>query len=272
MRIPNVKNRKINKVFCLVMLAVAVIFLILGVAFYLPGKNTALAKTFWMLAAIIGGYGLIFGIKWFLNSRNEEKIRQKLEKDFRMPEESDEYLTYSYRFHLPYEDLIETARLRFLKTIRGCLLGSLITFVLIYGLLFFTIGFAGFRHMALVAVFCLMIMLPGVIIQFNIYRKYRNSVPQRIVMYPGNLTVDDRRFEVHRIKKCCITPAHPQKDHVSVGAYRRLMIITTDKTYEYMLDYRSSAPGVPRWDKFEELTEALQTWAVKNQVQLTFEL
>lgn len=267
MKLPFIPHRRINKILCLSMLSMAVIFLALGGVFtLLDGPDMGLLLC--VPAVIAGGFSLLYGILWGVYGRKERMQQKRLERATQvLSRPADDIVTYQ-EFVLPRAELIAAAKRRFQKIAVALLLSDVIIFVVLYGFLCVGNGYAGIGHLISVMVFCLLMVLPGILMQYLIFQKYARAVPERIQLFPGKLILDGRQFCTNEIKRLTVSSFLSASRDTSV-LYRKLIVSTEKQTREYAIDYRFASEDTPHWREYGTLLQALRIWAEQNQVRLT---
>ena len=305
--IPIYKGRKINKILSLICLSLAgVLLLAAGVCMLL--HREALSYTCLIVALIFGGFGALYGILWFYFGR-KERSRQRQIAEQRMdahkagadlvgPQSGCVAARISagsnaksasniYReFIIPKDQLLELAGRRFKKIVRGLVIAGGVVFFLIYGILFFSTGFCGVKHLLIVLVFSYALTLPGCVIQGSIYYKYKCKLPERIALFSGGMSVEgqgadrhahrtqesfayqttDRHiYHTHEIRKITVSSKKLMNAN-SPNVFRALKITHVNGEDTYLLDFRSNNGDSCKWEEYGSLVDALEQWANREQV------
>ncbi len=270
--VPIVHGKKVNRFLCLFFLALALIFLALTGMLILMGRPD-FCSTALTLAAILGGFSLFYGIGWFIWHRREGKAEAALrraEAGRRTP--GDAGGVSSREFLLPRERLTGSAFLRFMNILRWTAFAGGGVFLLILGIQLAYGSLRDSRQIVYTLLFCILIVLPGIAVQWSIYRKYERTVPQRIQLHPGELVIDNRSFAPGDIRGIRISPDRLYNPN-SPAVFRNLLIQTNRTEELYRIDYRA-APGSgeqPFWEEYERFSEALQAWGEENGVPVVIE-
>ncbi|MBO4839264.1 MAG: hypothetical protein J5493_07870 [Lachnospiraceae bacterium] len=265
MYVPIVNGRKINRAVCFLFLIMTAILLAAAGVFALLRKPEA-ASAFLMCALIMGGLALFYGLLWLVWSRKERKAERALKEAAAMREqEPDPGRSTWQEFVLPKEQLTETALKRYLNIARGLGVAVLVMFLLITGIQVFYGSIGSALQLVYVFVFCLLIALPGLLLQRGIYKKYERSVPERIMLFPGKLVVDEAVFASEEIRDIRVSPDRLFNPN-SPALYRELQIRTARDSAVYRLDYRAAGNEQPRWEAYPAFIAALSAWGKENRV------
>ena len=274
--IPMVKGKQINRLLCLILLPIAVLFFSCGIAFYIGGGR-ALGDTAVIIAAIFGAFALIYGIRWMLYAKKEAKAQRRIEvavaESINEKNEGTEGIggagiLDSVELCIPHEALKKAAEKRFKKITLSLLAAAIICFCVIYGIILFTSGFAGITHLLMVLCFCVVITIPGYVIQYDIYRNYVRSQAYIISLYYDKMLVNDKVYQKNEIRHIAISSAEYINVN-SVSNYRRLVVETISGRDSYNIDYRSNADKTLQWENYEFLVEELRKWTTANNVPYT---
>jgi hypothetical protein len=113
-------------------------------------------------------------------------------------------------------------------------------------------------------------MIPGLLIQFSLYLKYDQSVPSRILLFPGKLVIDSRRLSAREIREIRVSPARVLNRN-STDVFREMLIQTEKSRTKYRIDYRTGTVSneQPFWAEYEQFLAALSEWGKQNRVQVT---
>ena len=270
--VPIIHGKKVNRFLCLFFLALALIFLALTGVLILM-RRPDFSPTLLTLASVMGGFSLFYGIGWLIWSRREGKAEaalRKAEAGRRTTGEAGVALPSD--FLLPRERLTVSAFLRFMNILRWTALAGGGVFLLILGIQLAYGSLQAPRQIVYTLLFCILIALPGIAVQWSIYRKYERTVPQRIQLLPGELVIDNRSFAPGDIRRIRISPDRPYNLN-SPEVFRNLQIRTEQTEELYRIDYRA-APGSgeqPFWEDYERFSEALQAWGEENGVPVVIE-
>ena len=263
--LPVVKSRRLNKILCLIFTAGAACFLIFAALFRAADKE-ALCYTFFVLSVILAGFGAFYGVLWFIFADKENKVQKKIEEIEEYSESSDQKKEYR-EFILPKKEMTESAKKRFEKIVRLMPVMVIVLFVLIYGIQFFTAGFAGWRHLLTVLLFCILICVPGILLQYAIYRYYVGRIPNKISFYQEKLYIDKVAFLTKQIREIRIS-SEKLINRYSPSLYRQLTIDAEDGSCSYLIDYRAENKEAPHWPEYGNLVEELRKWAEENRIEL----
>ena len=266
--IPIYKGKKINRFLCLGMAAAAVVSLAAAGALYVAGKENWGAAIL-ILGLITGGFALLYGILWAVFAKREKKAELALQaaEAAKLKESPQEEGAFGWReFVLPKQRLTEAAFRRFTKGFQWVAIIALILFVLMTGSMIRAGSFGGPLHALAILGFCVAISIPGLIVQGVIYRKYEKAVPERILLYPGSLTVDGRVFSAQEIRGVSISP--PRVYNVnSPAVFRGMEVRTADGEKRYTIDFRSDRSV--SWEEYPQFAEALLEWGEANRIPVT---
>ena len=270
MIMPIYKGRKLNKILCLIFLALTLILLAAaGVSFLLD--NAALGRTFRIIALITGAFTLVYALLWLLYAKKESRAEQAMNAVLRRQYSAAEAARTEYReFTVPKAELTKAARRRYDSILLWSGITALGSFLLILGIQLACGSLRSPAQAVYVLVFCLLIMVPGVLVQGSLYRKYADAVPSRILLYPGKLVVDDTSYSASAIRELRVSPDRVVNPH-SPSVFRELLIRTDAQTAVYRIDYRSgtSANEQPFWAEYEAFLAALSAWGAENGVTVT---
>ena len=264
------KGRKMNRFLCLFLLIFALIFLIAAGVFALAG-NAAAAYTFCILALIVGGFSAFYGLFWFLFGRSEKKTEEKLREILEEGPAADDPGRPEYReFILPKAELIEKAGKRLRGVVRWTGIAALGVFVLTGGIQLLYGSLKSPVQLLYMLLFCVLIMIPGILIQLRLYREYDRSVPARILLFPGKLVIDDLSLSAREIREIRLSPARVYNRH-SPDVFREMQIRTDKSSTTYRIDYRAGTPDNEQafWPEYEQFVAALSAWGESNGVPVT---
>ena len=261
------KGKKTNRFLCLLFLILTLIFLIAaGISALL--KNPEAGCTFCILAIITGGFSLLFGLLWAVYGRTELKAERKL-REILDPQYApdDPYLPDYQEFVLPKADLIEKAGNRAGSILRWTGICALCVFLLTGGIQLAGGSLKSPLQLLYMLLFCIIIMIPGILIQLHLYRKYVRSVPSRILLFPGKLIIDNVSLPAREIREISVSPSRIFNLN-SPDVFRELLIRTEKGRTKYRIDYRAGAAssGQPFWADYGQFVAALSEWGIKNSV------
>ena len=266
MNLPIYKGKKINKILCILCLAMSIVLLALMVILRLLGKPAV-----FVLPLITGGFALLYGILWAFwagkEKKAEEKLRQALET------RSAEHAPGEFEireFLLPKDRLTEEAHKRFRGIIRWLAIGSLGFTALITVILLFSHALNSPLQPLYLLFFCVVVAIPGIIIQWVIYRKYESSVPQRICLYQDSLVIDGNVFAPQEILNITISPNRIINTN-SPMVFREMLVRTSRGETLFRIDYKAgnAAGGQLCWEEYPQFSEALKAWGEANLVPVT---
>lgn len=261
------KGRKINRFLCLLFLILTLIFLIVAGIFALAKASEA-GYTFYILAMITGGFSLLYGLFWFLYGRAERKAELKLREILEQknaPE--DPYLLDYQEFILPKADLVKKAGNRVDSIVRWTGICALGVFLLTGGIQLACGSLKSPVQLLYMFLFCILIMIPGILIQLSLNRRYEQSVPSRILLFPGKLIIDNVSLSAREIREISVSPARIFNRN-SPDVFREMLIRTEKHSTKYRIDYRagSASNEQPFWAEYEQFIIALSEWGSKNKV------
>ena len=245
------KGKKINRFLCLLFLIFTAILLIAAGIFALL-KNSEAGCTFCILAMITGGFSLLYGLLWFLYGRTERKAERKLREILEGQNEPDDPGLPDYQeFILPKADLIEKAGKRAGSIARWTGICALGMFLLIGGIQLACGSLKRPVQLLYMLLFCIAIMIPGILIQLKLYREYGRSVPSRILLFPGKLIIDNASLPAREIREIRVSPAQIFNRN-SPDVFREMTIRTEKSSAKYRIDYRAgTASGEqPFWEDY----------------------
>lgn len=261
------KGRLINKILCLSFLGMTLVLLGTGGILSLQEKTEA-AETFGILALITGGFSLIYGVLWFVWARKESKADRILRAALGPESAAQDSAPPVWReFRLPGEQLRKTAYRRFSALVRWIILAAFCTGALIEIIIFACGTRKSFPQMLYTVLFCVLIAIPGIFIQWRIYRQYVRSVPEKIQLYQGRLAVDDVFFSSGEILEIKVS-SEQLFNLNSPAVFRKLLIRTETGSTAYCIDSRSgrSSSDQPFWPEYGALLAALSEWGSENSV------
>ena len=269
MTIPVYKGRKINKILFIVFLTITLILLAAaGISALLARPE--IAWTICIIALITGAFSLLYGILWFIYGRKEKKTEQVLNEVFGQQYASEDTIQPDYReFLLPKDRLTETALRRFRSIVLWTGIAALGVFLLICVILYAAGSSPDPLHQLSILLFSILIMVPGILVQQGIYQKYEQSVPSRIMLFPGKLIIDNTCFYAGEIREIRISPDHAYNPN-SPDVFREMQVQTDTRTAAYRIDYRNGTPanGQPFWAEYESFIAALTSWGAVNNVRV----
>ncbi len=263
------KGRKVNRFLCLFFIIFVVLFLIVAGCFALR-KNSAASYTFCVLAIIAGGFSLLYGVFWFIYGRKERNAELELRKILERQDISEDPYRLDYReFILPKADLIKKAGTRVRGIVRWTCIFAVGVFLLIGGIQLVCGSLKSPIQLLYILLFCILIMIPGLLIQFSLYLKYDQSVPARILLFPGKLVIDTRNLSAREIQEIRVSPVRVFNRN-STDVFREMLIQTEKSSTKYRIDYRTGTVSneQPFWAEYAQFVDALLEWGKKNRVQV----
>ena len=113
-------------------------------------------------------------------------------------------------------------------------------------------------------------MIPGILIQLCLYFVYDQSVPARIMLYPGKLIVDNASLSAREIQAIRVSPARIFNLN-SPDVFREMLIRTEKSSVKLRIDYRTGTVSneQPFWEEYGTFIAALSEWGVRNNVPVT---
>ena len=264
------KGKKLNRFLCLFFLPFAVIFLV-AAAVFAAANNSAAAYVFCILALITGGFSVLYGVFWLLYGRSERKTERELREmiEGQSPVAAPDRLSYR-EFLLPKADLIKKAGNRVRGILRWTGILALGSFLLIGGIQLVCGSLKSPIQLLYLLLFCILIMIPGILVHLSLYLKYDQSVPSRILLFPGKLVIDSRRLSAREIREIRVSPARVLNRN-STDVFREMLIQTEKSRTKYRIDYRTGTVSneQPFWAEYEQFLAALSEWGKQNLVQVT---
>ena len=253
-------------------LVVALIFLGAALVQVLLQKQE-ISSAFLILAAIMGCFSLFYGLSWLYWGRKEKAEEEAIRaKASRQKAQKETGRITSQEFILPKASLTEAAFKRFLDIVRWSGIAVIVVFLLITGIQFAVGSMQGPLQLIWILLFCLVITLPGLIVQWIIYKKYERSVPARILLYPGKLVIDERIFAARDIREIRISSDQVYNQN-SPAVYRNLLVKTDNTNLRYRIDYRTGTTRnkQPFWEGYRQFAELLAAWGEENRVSVIVE-
>ena len=270
--IPIYKGKKINRFLCAGMAVASAVLCAAAGVLRLAGKE-GLSYGLFVLALITGGFALFYGLFWAIWAKREKSAQQALQRMAEQKSAAQEANPLDYQeFVLPKEALTETAFLRFANGFKWTAYVALGIFALMTGSMMRSSSFGGVRQALAILCFCLVITIPGLIVQWVIYRRYEKAVPRRIVLFPGKLAIDGSVFPAQDIREVSASPERIYNVN-SPSVFRELKVRTDGGDTNYRIDFRSGSPSgeAPYWEDYPRFLEALSAWGKANGVQVTIE-
>ena len=267
-----VKGRKFNKILCFICLIPAVVFLMCAGIFAACGKEP-LAKTFLIIGVITGGFALLYSVLWMIFAFLEGKKQSALEKTNAEEAGQREAEFTCKEYLLPKEKLTLAARKRFQKIVMWSCVIAFLTSAGILLLLFFSKALKKPVQILYTLMFGVVIMLPGIIIQLEILRRYTSSVPEEIVLFPGKMVVDQKVYAASSIKNIRITSSEVMNPN-SPAVYREMRINYGEgSSCIYRIDYRTrgNPQEQPEWADYSRFVSDLYAWGNENRVDVTID-
>lgn len=256
--LPIYKGKTINRILCVIFSILSLIFIPVGFLHRGPGFVPVL---------ITGGFALVYGILWAIWARKESRYEQEL----REAEEDLSAETFSpLEFRIPKERLSETAHKRLIGIIRGCGFIAIGVFVLIAVILLWTQSLKSPLQLLYLIVFSCVISVPGIIIQWIIYRKYVPSIPEKISLHPDKLVIDGNVLAARDINEIRISPDRVFNPD-SPSIFREILIITDEGKKRCRIDFKAAnaEQGQLRWEDYPLLARALKIWGKTYNVKVT---
>ena len=104
-------------------------------------------------------------------------------------------------------------------------------------------------------------------IQLNLYREYEQSVPSRILLFPGKFIIDNVNVSAREIREISVSPVRILNRN-SPDVFREMLIRTEKSSAKYRIDYRTGTDSneQPFWAEYEQFITALSEWGTKNNV------
>lgn len=245
----------------------SLIFLLIGGIFALLG-DPDIGLVLCVPAAIAGCFSIFYGILWGVFVRKEQKRQRKIERAAQMLLPRSDDVVTDREFILPGQELIRASKSRLQKITAALLVSGGVVSVILYGILYLSNGFGGIGHLISVFVFCFLMMIPGILVQYIIFRKYARSVPERIRLFPDKIIINGQQYCTREVERITVSSFNSVNKDTSV-LYRKLIIRTKDRTREYTIDYRFASEEAPRWSEYGEFLMSLRFWAEQNRVRLT---
>ena len=267
MRLPFIPYSRVNKILCLVLLSMVFAFLMVGGGYTLLG-DPDMGLLLCVPAAIAACFCLLYGILWGVYAHKEKKHQRKLEEVAKLFSEPDDSAVTYHEFILPRKELIHASKNRLQRIAFALLVSGIVQFVIMYGIMYLSNGYGGIRHLISVMGFAFVVVTPGILMQYIVFRKYARAVPERIMLFPGKIIVDGLQYCTYEIKSITVSSIRSVSKDTSV-LYRKLKIYTKKQVREYTIDYRFAVDDNPRWSGYGEFLMALRSWAEQNRVKLT---
>ena len=267
MFLPIVSGRKLNKAVCLAFLAMSLPLLAAAVYFFLSGSPAA-GRGFLTPALILGGISLLYGIGWFIWARKEKRAAREIaEAQERLKASPEAGRMLSREFTVPKAKLIGKALGRNRSIVKGAAFAALCAAGVITVILLFCGALNDPMQLVFVLIFCALITLPGLILQWFIYRTYVKTVPSEILLFPGKLVVDENVWSAASIRTIRVSPARIMNPD-SPSLYRKLEIESSSGSRKFRLDYRMQATDgrQPVWEEYPAFLSALSLWGEENGV------
>ena len=267
MFLPIVSGRKLNKAVCLAFLAMSLPLLAAAAYFWLSGSLSA-GRGFLTPALILGGISLPYGIGWLYWARKEKRAAREIaEAQKKLQASPEEGRMLSREFSVPKAKLIEKALKRNRSIVKGAAIAALCAAAVITVILLFCGALNDPMQLIFVLIFCALITLPGLILQWIIYRTYVKTVPSEILLFPGKLVVDFDVWSAASIRTVRVSPARIMNLN-SPSLYRKLEIESSAGSRKFRLDYRMQATdgSQPVWEEYPAFLSALSLWGEENGV------
>jgi len=140
--------------------------------------------------------------------------------------------------------------------------------VIISAVMILTAGFEGIGQLSGILVFSFIIAVPGIVIQYVIYRQYADSVPGKIRLFPGRLYIDEKCFYARNTEHIKVSSAR-SRNSSSPEIFRCLTVRSEGKSFMYRLDFRVRGEDNPQWAQYAEFVYELDKWAKSNAVPCT---
>lgn len=264
------KGKKINKMLCLFFLFFALISLIAAGVCALA-IDSAAGYTLCILAVIAGGFSLLYGVLWLIYGRMERIKELELRETLKGQNAIDDPYRLDYReFILPKAALTKKAGTRVRSIVRWTGIAAFAVFVLI-GVIQLACGsLKSPLQLLYMFLFCVLIMIPGILIQFCLSLKYDQSVPSRILLFPGKLVIDNMTLTANEIREIRVSPSQIFNRN-SPDVFREMLILTEEGRTKYRIDYRTGTAfnEQPFWEEYGQFIETLSEWGKKNNVPVT---
>ena len=199
--------------------------------------------------------------------KKEKKAELELRELLEQQNTSEDPYRLDYReFILPKKDLIKKAGTRARRIIQWSGIAALGVFLLIEGIQLACGSLKSPVQLLYMFLFCILIMIPGILIHLSLYFKYDQSVPSRIMLFPGKLIIDNVSLSAREIRDIRVSPALIFNRN-SPDVFRE-MLIRTDKSTMYRIDYRTGTASneQPFWAEYAQFIAALSEWGKKNRV------
>ena len=179
----------------------------------------------------------------------------------------DPYLLDYQEFILPKADLVKKAGNRVDSIVRWTGICALGVFLLTGGIQLACGSLKSPVQLLYMFLFCILIMIPGILIQLSLYRRYEQSVPSRILLFPGKLIIDNVSLSAREIREISVSPARIFNRN-SPDVFREMLIRTEKHSTKYRIDYRAGSAfnEQPFWAEYEQFIIALSEWGSKNKV------
>ena len=263
-----VPGRRINKILFILFASILAVLLLLDVIFFVK-QDDAMVETLLIVSAIIGAFALLYGILWAVFASKEKKENKLLNRQPAVdPREHYADIQGTVTFTLPRAELLYLAKKRLRAIEKWLWIAEGILFLILYVPVTITDGFGSLSRLATILALCVIIVVPGVVIQEVIYRSYIFDMPERIGLYIGRISVDDRTYPAYEMTE--IAMSSPKARNASSSkVFRTLTITAQNASKTYKIDFRAPSAGrsiQPRWNQYDEFCEALMAWGSTNGV------
>ena len=249
---------------------------ILMLCFSVPALAAAVVLrhySFFVLFLITGVFALIYGGFWAFWTKKEKKKEQEIREieEAKVTGSEPDPLAL-YEFILPREQLKKAAFKRVIDVLKWVPLVALIMTAVITGTLVFYGETPGIGQCFGMLLFCMIVGIPGIIIQFVINKAYTAELPRKVVLYPGKLVVDGEVMAAGEIREIRVSPKRMYNYH-SPKILRGMTVKTGKGKRVYQFDFWSGRESADRlcWAEYPAFVDAVTEWGRANHIAVVIE-
>ena len=271
MNIPSFSGKKVNRILFFLFLSITCVVLAVTAIFSIFRNGSYEVSVLLVLSVITGVMACFYGIHWIYyvyRQKFMDRWFSEEEQDDGEEGPSEPACDIAEDFVLPREQLIEAARKRYRGIAKWIWIALAVVYLLITSILLYYDALKESSQLLYLAAFCILIAIPGLIVQFIIKAQYFSSVPENICLAPGLLTVDGREYKAGDIESLRVSRERSRDPH-AVSVFRQLEIFSEDGKDLFRIDF--GAGSDVEWDAYPYFVSLLSQWGSGNGVTVTVE-
>ena len=271
MNIPSFSGTKVNRLLFFLFVSITCVVLAVTAIFSIFMSGSYEVSVLLVLSVINGVMACFYGIHWIYyvyRQKFMDKWFSEEEEDDGEEGTSEPACDIEEDFVLPKEQLIEAVKKRYRGIAKWIWISLAFLYLLITSILLYYNALEEPSQLLYLAAFCVLIAIPGLIVQFIIKAQYVSSVPANICLAPGLLTVDGREYKSGDIESLRVSTERSRDPH-SVSVFRQLEIFSEDGKNRFRIDFGTGSDV--EWDAYPHFVSLLSRWGSGNGVTVTVE-